>query len=150
MSRANMAACAAFGFAPTSVEISGSGDGMTGVLAVRVFTPFAVAYFFVSIFRSINAVIAPNLVRDLGLDATELGFAISAFFLSATVFQLPCGVLLDRYDPRRLYAIFLVLCALGAAFTAMAQEIFVLGLGRVLILLILDLIRLVWQNSHEN
>ncbi len=108
---------------------------MTGVLAVRVFTPFAVAYFFVSIFRSINAVIAPNLVRDLGLDATELGFAISAFFLSATVFQLPCGVLLDRYDPRRLYAIFLVLCALGAAFTAMAQEIFVLGLGRALIAL---------------
>ena len=101
----------------------------------RVFTPFALGYFFASIFRSINAVIAPYLIHDLHLGATGLGFAVSAFFLSGTVFQLPYGVLLDRYDPRRVYAIFLVVCALGATITALAQDIFMLALGRTLIAL---------------
>lgn len=105
------------------------------MLTLRVFTPFALGYLLVSIFRSINAVIAPDLVRDLQLSATELGFAISAFFLGATLLQLPYGVLLDRYDPRRVYAVFLLLCALGTAITALADGMAMLALGRGLIAL---------------
>ena len=41
-------------------------------LVLRVFVPFALGYCVVSILRSINAVIAPYLVRDLDLSATEL------------------------------------------------------------------------------
>ena len=108
---------------------------MTAALAFRIFTPFALGYLLVSIFRSINAVIAPELVRDLGLGATELGFAVSALFLSGTIFQLPCGVLLDRYDPRRVYAIVLVVSGLGAIIVALAQGVVTLALGRALIAL---------------
>ncbi len=105
------------------------------MLTLRVFTPFALGYLLVSIFRSINAVIAPDLVRDLHLSATQLGFAISAFFLGATLLQLPYGVLLDRYDPRRVYAVFLLLCALGTVVTALADGMAMLALGRGLIAL---------------
>jgi MFS family permease len=108
---------------------------MTVMLMVRVISPFALGYFFVSIFRSINAVIAPDLVRDLDLGATGLGFAVSAFFLSGTLFQLPYGILLDRYDPRRAYAVCLGLAALGAAIAALAQDILMLAVGRALIAL---------------
>ncbi len=103
---------------------------MTAALTIRIFTPFALGYLLVSIFRSINAVIAPELVRDLGLGATELGFAVSALFLSGTIFQLPCGVLLDRYDPRRVYAILLVVSGLGAIIVALAEGVVTLALGR--------------------
>lgn len=108
---------------------------MTFLFTVRVFMPFALGYFFASIFRSINAIIAPDLVRDLHLGATGLGFAVSAFYLSGTILQLPYGILLDRYDPRRVYAIFLVACALGATITGLAHDIFMLALGRMLIAL---------------
>jgi MFS family permease len=108
---------------------------MTIILMVRVFLPFALGYFFVSIFRSINAVITPDLIRDLDLGATGLGFAVSAFFLSGTLFQLPYGVLLDRYDPRRTYAVCLGLAALGATIAALAQDILLLAAGRALIAL---------------
>lgn len=108
---------------------------MPSMLVVRVFAPFALGYFLVSIFRSINAVIAPDLVRDLHLSAAGLGFAISAFFLSATLMQLPYGVVLDRYDPRRVYAVFLLLCAVGAVTAALAHGVYVLALGRALIAL---------------
>jgi MFS family permease len=108
---------------------------MTAVLAIRIFTPFALGYFVVSIFRSINAVIAPELVRDLGLGATELGFVVSALFLGGTMFQLPCGVLLDRHDPRRVYAILLAISGVGAVTVALAQGVAMLATGRALIAL---------------
>lgn len=104
-------------------------------LALRVFIPFGLGYFLASTFRSINSVIAPDLVRDLGLSASQLGFAISAFFLSAVFFQIPYGILLDRYDPRKIYAGFLLLCALGAVIVSFSQEIVLLSLGRAFIAL---------------
>jgi MFS family permease len=108
---------------------------MTVILMVRIISPFALGYLFVSILRSINAVIAPDLIRDLDLGATGLGFAVSAFFLSGTLFQLPYGVLLDRYDPRRAYAVCLSLAALGAIVAALSQDIIMLAAGRALIAL---------------
>jgi predicted MFS family arabinose efflux permease len=104
-------------------------------LALRVFAPFALGYFLVSVFRSINAVIASDLARDFEVGPAGLGFAVSAFFLSATLFQLPYGILLDRYDARRLYASLLLFSALGAVLTAVADSILMFGLGRVLIAL---------------
>jgi MFS family permease len=108
---------------------------MSVMLAVRVFTPFALGYSLVSIFRSINAVIASDLVRDFDIGAAGLAVAVSAFFLSATVFQLPYGVLLDRHDPRRLYASVLLVSALGAVITALADGVLMFALGRALIAL---------------
>lgn len=104
-------------------------------LVLRVFVPFALGYCVVSILRSINAVIAPYLVRDLDLSATELGFATSIFFLTAVLMQIPYGVLLDRYDPRKLYAFFLLLCATGAVIAATADGVAMLTVGRGLVAL---------------
>jgi MFS family permease len=108
---------------------------MSITLVVRIFIPCALGYFLASIFRSINAVIAPDLVRDLGLSASELGFASSAFYLISILMQLPYGVLLDRLDPRKLYASFLLFGALGAIISAFANGVYMLFFGRALIAL---------------
>ena len=50
-------------------------------LALRVFFPFALAYFLSYIFRGVNAVIFPYLERDIGITAGDLGLLTSAFFL---------------------------------------------------------------------
>lgn len=42
--------------------------------AIRVFLSFACAYFVSYAFRSINAVITPELIHDLHLTNTQLGF----------------------------------------------------------------------------
>ena len=104
-------------------------------LVLRVFVPFALGYCVASILRSINAVIAPYLVRDLNLNATELGFATSIFFLTAVLMQIPYGVLLDRYDPRKLYAFVLSLCAIGTVIAATADGFVMLTIGRGLVAL---------------
>jgi predicted MFS family arabinose efflux permease len=103
------------------------------MLALRVFAPFALGYFLSYLYRVVNAVIAPDLIRDAGLDASSLGLLTSAYFLTFAAFQLPLGVLLDRFGPRRTEAALLVFAALGAVVFARAETTGGLILGRALI-----------------
>ncbi len=98
-----------------------------------VFLPFAGGYFLSYLFRSVNAVIAPNLTRDVGLGAADLGLLTSAYFLSFAAFQVPLGVLLDRFGPRRVQAALLLSAALGALVFATGASLAQLALGRLLI-----------------
>jgi len=74
-----------------------------------VFLPFAAGYFLSYFFRTINAVIAGQLTAELGLDASHLGLMTSVYFLTFAAIQLPLGVLLDRFGPRRVQADFSLL-----------------------------------------
>ncbi|MDH3998693.1 MAG: MFS transporter, partial [Desulfuromonadales bacterium] len=99
----------------------------------RVFLPFALGYFLSYLFRTVNAVIAPDLVRDVGLNPSDLGLLTSVYFLSFAAFQLPLGILLDRFGPRRVEAVLLLFAALGAFLFARADSLSGLIVGRALI-----------------
>jgi MFS family permease len=102
-------------------------------ILLRVFIPFALGYFLSYLYRTVNAVIAPDLVRDIGVDPASLGLLTSAYFLSFAAFQLPLGVLLDRYGARRVEASLLLFAAAGAIVFARAETLTGLMLGRALI-----------------
>ncbi|MBM3643658.1 MAG: MFS transporter [Alphaproteobacteria bacterium] len=48
--------------------------------------------FLSQFYRVSNSVIAPELSRDLSLDAAELGWAGSAFFWALFAAQIPVGM----------------------------------------------------------
>jgi predicted MFS family arabinose efflux permease len=100
---------------------------------VRVFLPFAAGYYLSYLLRNVNAVIAPELMRDLGVSATDLGLLTSAYLLAFGAFQLPLGLLLDRYGPRRVEAALLLIAAAGCAFFAFAASLGSLVAARALI-----------------
>jgi len=100
---------------------------------LRVFIPFALGYFLSYLLRVVNAVIAPDLIRELGLSADDLGLLTSANFLAFAAFQLPLGILLDRYGPRRTESVLLLFAALGAFVFAAAGSVSTLIFGRLLI-----------------
>jgi predicted MFS family arabinose efflux permease len=75
--------------------------------------PFACGYFSSQLLRAVNAVIAPDLVKDFGIGPAELGFLTSAYLLTFSLFQLPLGVLLDRYGARRVQTVLLLVAAVG-------------------------------------
>lgn len=113
-----------------------SGRGLT--FAARILLPFAAGYFLSYLYRTVNAVIAGDLAGDPslgenGLDAGALGLLTSAYFLTFASAQLPLGILLDRFGPRRVEAALLVVAALGAAVFAVADGIVGLIAGRALI-----------------
>src|SRR3712207_8146413 len=70
-------------------------------LMLVVFAPFAAGYFLSFFYRNVNAVISRDLAREFDLAASDLGFLTSMYLLAFAAFQLPLGVLLDRYGPRR-------------------------------------------------
>jgi predicted MFS family arabinose efflux permease len=106
---------------------------LTTPTLLRVFLPFALGYFLSYVYRMVNAVLAPNLVADLGLEPAALGLLTSAYFLAFAAFQLPLGVLLDRFGPRRVEAALLLFAAAGAFVFSQAESLAALIVGRALI-----------------
>ena len=102
-------------------------------LLVRLFLPFAVAYFASVLLRNVNAVAAPELVRDFSLNPADLGLLTSLYFIAFTLAQLPLGSLLDRFDSARVNGTALIAAAAGTALFSIAQTTVMLGVGRALI-----------------
>lgn len=98
-----------------------------------VFCPFAAGYFLSFFFRNVNAVISRDLARDFALSPQELGFLTSMYLLAFAAFQLPLGVLLDRYGPRRVVAALMCVAGTGALVFGLAQDFTTLSVGRALI-----------------
>jgi len=78
-------------------------------------------------------VIAPDLVADLDLKAASLGLLTSAYFISFALVQLPLGIFLDRYGPRRVETVLLLFAAAGSTIFAISDSLPGLILGRALI-----------------
>ena len=104
-----------------------------GSLIMRVFLPFVAGYYLAYLFRTINAVMASPLATELGLGAGDLGLLTSIYFLTFAAAQIPIGMLLDRYGPRRVQSTLMVVAALGSALFAASENFSMLLLGRALI-----------------
>ncbi|MGI9480899.1 MAG: MFS transporter [Hyphomicrobiales bacterium] len=102
-------------------------------LVIHVLAPFSLGYFFSYLYRAVNAVVAPDLVRDIGLSASELGLLTAAYLLGFAGFQLPLGVLLDRFGPRKVQATLVCVAATGALIFSFAGGIVGLIFARALI-----------------
>ena len=102
-------------------------------LVFTALLPFAAGYFMSYLLRAVNAVVAPDLVKDLGLSPGELGLLTAAYLGAFALFQLPLGVLLDRYGPRKVQAGLLCVAALGCVGFAFAPDFIVLFVARAVI-----------------
>ena len=85
------------------------------------------------LYRSVNAVISPELMRDLALGPAALGLLTSAYFLAFAAVQLPAGMLLDRHGPRRVEPLVLAVGGIGALSFAVADTLSGLVVARALI-----------------
>ena len=72
-------------------------------------------------FRVLLNTVAPDVMRDLGMSAAVYGVAVSVFFLSLLLAQVPLGIAFDRYGVRGPIAVLTVLTVLGAIGQALAR-----------------------------
>ncbi len=103
------------------------------MLWTRLFLPFAGGYFLSYLYRTVNAVVGPVLSNELSLSAADLGLLTSTYFIAFGSTQLPLGILLDRFGPRRVEAALLLIAAAGAAVFAGSHDISTLAIGRAMI-----------------
>jgi len=103
------------------------------MLFTRLYFPLAFGYAISYFYRNTNAIIEKDLAKELLLGPADLGLLTSVYFISFAAFQLPLGVLLDRYGPRRTESILLLFAALGALIFAKSESLHGLIIGRLLI-----------------
>ena len=92
------------------------------ILVMTVLVPFGIGYYMSYLFRTVNAIISPQLVSEVGLTPSALGLMTAAYFITFAVVQLPLGIILDRYGPRKVQAALLMFAALGAAMFALGTN----------------------------
>jgi MFS family permease len=87
-------------------------------------------------YRTALAVIAPELIQDLGLSARQLGLANGGFYIALLLAQVAVGVSFDRIGVRTTVSVLSSLMVAGAALHAVADTPetfiaarFVTGLG---------------------
>lgn len=75
----------------------------------------AAGFLFVNFHRTATAVLADALAGTFDATGTELGLLHASFFYIYAALQLPAGLVVDRYGPRRVGAVGLALMTAGVA-----------------------------------
>ncbi|MEW5421865.1 MFS transporter [Amorphus sp. 3PC139-8] len=101
-------------------------------LFLRVFLPFSIGYLLSFLIRVINAVAGEPIAEEFALSPGELGLLTSLFFLAFACTQLPNGILIDRFGPRRVQGTLLLVAGTGTLLFATAGSFWWLGVGRLL------------------
>lgn len=91
------------------------------------------AYVLSQFFRTALAVVAPEIAQDLALAPSELGVLSSAWFWAFAAAQIPVGVALDRWGPRRTVGVVFATAGVGCAVFASASSLAMAALGQALI-----------------
>lgn len=108
-------------------------NGLTRGTIIRALGPFAAGYFTSYLFRVVNAAISDDLIAELSLSNTDLGLMTSMYLYGFVLFQLPLGLLLDRFGPRLVQTWLLLVAAIGAGLFALGQDTASLAGARLLI-----------------
>lgn len=97
---------------------------------LRITLPLAAVNFLNQASRAVLALIGPLLAVEFALSASDLGLLAAVLFVAYAGAQLPVGVALDRYGPRRVQVVLTLMAALGFFLSAFAAGPLMLGLGR--------------------
>ncbi len=100
-------------------------------MMVTLITMLALTTLLSQFFRTALAVIAPELIRDLGLSSQMLGLANGGFFAALLVAQIAVGVFFDRVGVRLTVSVVSAFMVLGAALHAVAYTGEMLVLARI-------------------
>jgi predicted MFS family arabinose efflux permease len=95
--------------------------------------PFGAGYMLSYFLRNVNAVLAPAMVDELQLSASQIGFLTSLYFFAAAAVLVPVAIALDRWGPRRVFIAQVIVTFVGVVLTASAASMIELMASRVLI-----------------
>jgi MFS family permease len=111
----------------------------TSSFLAPAYRPWAVwsvgALFFCYAFfqRMVPSVTVADIMRDFGVGGAVLGNLAAFYFYAYAGLQIPVGVTIDRFGPRRVLAAAAILSGAGSLMFALAPTIDVAYMGRLLV-----------------
>jgi MFS family permease len=107
--------------------------GTVSALAVAVVAILGLLYVVSQFLRNSVGVIAPDLAAEVGLSPIELGLLSSIYFFCFAATQLPLGVALDRFGPKRCMLVSIAVTVAGSMAFALAHDVSGLVVSRALL-----------------
>lgn len=93
----------------------------------------AILYGYQFVLRVSPSVMVTDLMQAFAVDAQSLGILSAFYYYAYATFQLPIGMVLDKFGPRRVLTFSALMLALGAYIFSMADSLYFAQLGRFLI-----------------
>lgn len=90
-------------------------------------------YFYEFLLQVAPAVMLPELKQAFSADATAIGFMGGFYFLAYAGMQIPVGLMIDNFGPRRLLSGAALICAIGSVLFALSSTIYLAALSRFFI-----------------
>lgn len=76
------------------------------------------------------SVMTGTLMGEFNIDATQLGNLAASYFYAYLILQIPVGLLLDKFGPRRVTTVAILLCGLGSFVFSRAETLIIAEIGR--------------------
>ena len=93
----------------------------------------AASFYFYEYFLQISpSVLTHDLMRDLSINAATLGTISAFYYYTYTAFQIPAGLLYDKFGARIVLTIVILICSLGALCFGLTDSITLVSVGRLL------------------
>ncbi len=93
----------------------------------------AVFFFYAWVLRVSPSVMIEEMMRDLSVGGAVIGNLSAAYFYGYAGMQIPVGMLIDRFGPRRLMTAAALICAAGCVVFALSSGIAGVAIGRFVI-----------------
>jgi MFS family permease len=113
-----------------AIPTAEAGPGLLPWLAWATASSF---FFYAWIMRVAPSVMVEELMREFAVGAGVLGNLSAAYFYGYAGMQIPVGLLLDRFGPRRLITLAALCCAGGCVLFATGTTLTTVTTGRFLI-----------------
>ena len=101
--------------------------------ALKIISTLSIVYIASNFYRSSIAVIAPNVMDEIGLSHEQLGIVGGIFFIAFALFQVPVGIFLDRFGPRKTICGLMLIAVAGSCGFAVSTSFFELTVTRFFI-----------------
>ena len=101
--------------------------------SILIFSVFAFGFFISNLLRSITATLTPALSTEFNLSAANLGLLAGGYFLGFSLMQIPTGMLLDRFGPKKVIGYLLIIALIGTISFAFAKSFAGLLISRIFI-----------------
>ena len=105
----------------------------TRLLPLLAWATASLFFFYAWIMRVAPSVMVEELMREFAVGAGVLGNLSAAYFYGYAGMQIPVGLMLDRFGPRRLISIAALCCAGGCVLFAAGTTLAIVTAGRFLI-----------------
>jgi len=98
-----------------------------------IFSVLALQFVFVYFHRVSFAVVAPELMKAFRISGTALGVLAAGYFYTYACMQLPVGLLVDSWGPRKTVSAFTLIAGVGAVLFGVSPGFGIATFARIIV-----------------